>query len=451
LDSLKPTTPHILLVNPWIHDFAAYDFWSKPLGLLILAGILRRHEITVSYIDCLDRHHPRAPAVAGRNRCGRGPYHKVPIRKPARLADVPRTFSRYGIEPDWLREDLNRAQRPDLILVTSLMTYWYTGVQETVAELRRRWPAVPIHLGGVYATLCPEHARKHSGADTIVTGAGEPGLLARLAADTGFRTRPRFDPDDLASYPRPAFDLQNTIEYIPLLTSRGCPFDCPYCASGLLQSDHRRCSPRRVFEEIRYWNEHFAVQDFVFYDDALLYDAENHFLPLMERVVGLPQRLRFHTPNALHIRWITPAVARMLRQAGFETLRLGLETAGGNERRGLDRKVTAAEFRQAMQILTEAGFPAGRIGAYLLVGLPEQSMSAVEESMRFVKETGATPVPAYYSPIPNTALWPRAVAASRYDLDADPLYTNNAVLPCQRQPFSWQQVARIKTMAAGEH
>ncbi|MGI9568270.1 MAG: B12-binding domain-containing radical SAM protein, partial [Desulfobulbia bacterium] len=52
--------PHALLVNPWIHDFAAYDFWAKPLGLLTLAALLRRHGYIVSYIDCLDRFHPRA-------------------------------------------------------------------------------------------------------------------------------------------------------------------------------------------------------------------------------------------------------------------------------------------------------------------------------------------------------------------------------------------------------
>ena len=57
----KADMPHILCVNPWIHDFAAYDFWAKPLGLLTLAAICRMHDCRVSYIDCLDRFDPRAP------------------------------------------------------------------------------------------------------------------------------------------------------------------------------------------------------------------------------------------------------------------------------------------------------------------------------------------------------------------------------------------------------
>ncbi|HSO60797.1 MAG TPA: hypothetical protein VLR50_07155 [Desulfobacterales bacterium] len=89
-------TPHILLVNPWIHDFAAHDFWAGPLGLLTLAGILRQHGCRVSYIDCLDRFHPRGPQGDPRARFGCGPFRKARLPKPAVFGDVPRRFSRYG-------------------------------------------------------------------------------------------------------------------------------------------------------------------------------------------------------------------------------------------------------------------------------------------------------------------------------------------------------------------
>jgi hypothetical protein len=67
--------------------------------------------------------------------------------------------------------------------------------------------------------------------------------------------------------------------------------------------------------------------------------------------------------------------------------------------------------------------------------------------MDMVKESGLTPVPAYYSPIPHTALWEKAVAASRYDLESDPIFTNNAIMPCQKEPFSWQNISNIKKAA----
>ncbi|MBD3380022.1 MAG: B12-binding domain-containing radical SAM protein, partial [Candidatus Omnitrophica bacterium] len=52
---------NILIVNPWIYDFAAYDLWMKPWGLLKISSILKRNGFGVDLIDCLDRHHPSLP------------------------------------------------------------------------------------------------------------------------------------------------------------------------------------------------------------------------------------------------------------------------------------------------------------------------------------------------------------------------------------------------------
>ena len=79
-------SPHILLINPWIHDFAAYDFWAKPMGLLLIASLLKHHGISVSYIDCLDRFHPNAPKSNPAARQGRGPYLKTRLPRPAGCA-----------------------------------------------------------------------------------------------------------------------------------------------------------------------------------------------------------------------------------------------------------------------------------------------------------------------------------------------------------------------------
>jgi len=436
----------ILLVNPWIHDFAAYDAWAQPLGLLTLGAILRQHEYRVTYIDCLDRFHPKAPHSDPFRRHGRGPYHKMPLPKPTGLEDIPRTYSRYGIEPDWLRQDLHAAPKPDLILVTSLMTYWYPGVIATIGELKRAFPDVPIVLGGIYATLYPDHAAKLSGADGILTGPGESRILELAAEHTGQAAPSRFDPEKLDTYPYPAFDLQTKIGYIPLQTSRGCPFKCAYCASGFLNPRQLRRSPQAVVREIVHWHRHWGVRDFVFYDDALLMEAGQHAVPLLEGIADTGLALRFHTPNALHIRNITPETAASMFKAGFATLRLGLETTAFDQRDQLDWKVTESEFKWAVDCLKRAGFSADQIGAYLLVGLPDQDDAAIEASIQTVLASGITPIPAYYSPMPHTPLWKTALSASRYDLAADPIFTNNAIFPCRREGFSWAMLTRMKNL-----
>ena len=448
---MKPThAPHILLVNPWIHDFAAYDFWAKPLGLLTLGGLLREHGARVSYLDCLDRFHPRSPSrSSSAARCGRGPYLKTAIARPRGLEDIPRNYCRYGIDPDWFRRDLEALDPPDLVLVTSLMTYWYPGVRETIGAIRSIHPQAPVVLGGIYATLCPDHARRTCGADRVAVGPGEGAILPLAAELIGWSPTPRFDPQDLDSLPRPVMDLEHRLAHVPVLTSRGCPFQCAYCASHRLQPRMMRRSPRSVAAEIVYWHRHHGVRDFAFYDDALLVDAERHIIPLLEQIIDAGIDVRFHTPNALHIREITRPLARLMRRAGFHTIRLGLETTAFERRQSMDRKVNEEEFLRTIGHLKAAGFSAGQVGAYLLAGLPGQDVTGVENSIAVVKQAGVTPVIAHYTPIPHTPMWDDAVAASRYDLESDPIFTNNAIFPCQSERFSWEVLTRLKHLAAG--
>lgn len=447
---MKSRPPHILLVNPWIYDFAAYDVWAKPIGILGLAAILRLHGCAVSYIDCLTRFHPKSPKKSDPHaRHGRGPYLKTAIPRPAGLESIPRTYSRYGIPPEWFVEDLKALPRPDMIFVTSMMTYWYLGVFETIRLLRTVFPDVPIVLGGIYATLCYDHALKYSGADVVATGPGEKKILELVGNTTGVSFPLKFDPDNLDTYPYPAFDLQHKITYIPLVTSKGCPFSCDYCASRVLAPVRMLRNPEKVVEEICFWQDNFGARDFAFYDDALLVNPEEHAIPMFEAIIRTGRTVYFHTPNAVHIREITPCMAALMFRAGVKTLRLGLETSDFTERE-MDRKVKAAEFLKAVSHLRAAGFTKDQVGAYLLVGLPGQDFSSVARSIETVKKSGITPVLAYYTPIPHTRMWAAAVAASRYDLAANPVFTNNAVMPCRPAGFDWQELARLKNLLKRE-
>jgi radical SAM superfamily enzyme YgiQ (UPF0313 family) len=450
--------PHILLINPWIHDFAAYDFWAKPIGLLYLAAILRLHGFSISYIDCLDRFHPesergRKKASYGEKlgpmekKDGRGPYLKTLIPKPKGLENVPRNFSRYGIKPEWFVRDLSAIHRPDLILVTSLMTYWYSGVKETIETVKTIFPDVPVICGGIYATLCHDHAVSNLNADHVVSGAGEQIILKIVSDFTGYSVSPLFDAKDLSSYPYPAFDLQRKIPYVPLMTSRGCPYSCAYCASNFLHPNRMIRQPEQVLDEIGFWHEKYGVKNFAFYDDALLVDCENHALKLFEAIIRKDLRVRFHTPNALHIREIDQHTAELMYRAGFDTIRLGLETAVFEKRNRLDRKVTESLFHRAVACLFKAGFKKEQIGAYLLVGLPGQNPDSIVDSIEVVKRSGITPVMAHYTPIPHTSLWEKAVQSSKYDLESDPVFTNNAISPCTQEEFSWQTLSYLKNLA----
>lgn len=430
--------PFVLCINPWVYDFAAHDFFARPLGLLQVAAALRGQGFRVALVDCTSR----PPGSLG----PRGRWPKEILPTPAPLLGVPRRYGRYGLSPLQVREALTALPEPPAaVLVTSLMTYWYPGVQATIALVREQFPTPPVILGGIYATLLPEHARAHSGADYVLPGPRIEPLRALLADLTGFAGEAGARDEDHCPYP--AWDLLPDKRLLPLLTSKGCPFHCEYCASRLLQPQVRRRQPEEVFAELQYWHRRFGVQEVAFYDDALLVAAEDHLLPLLEKVVAATLPCRFHTPNALHLGLITPEVARWLRRANFATIRLGLETAAvGPARR--DQKVQAGDLERAVANLRAAGFQPAEIGVYLLLGLPQQEDGEVVDAIALVRRLGATPVLAQYSPIPGTALWPEAVRSSRYDLEADPLFQNNSIFPCWPE-FSWERYTRLKNLAAG--
>jgi radical SAM superfamily enzyme YgiQ (UPF0313 family) len=203
------------------------------------------------------------------------------------------------------------------------MTYWYPGVVAAIGLVREAFPRTPVILGGIYASLCPDHARAVSGADLVLPGPWETGLppqLARLGF-SGFSVPPA-DPGDPDESPFPALDLLNHLYHIPILTSRGCPLDCDYCASPLLYPAFRRRRPSAVAAELAHWQRRLGLREAAFYDDALLVSAQDHLLVILEELAGRQATFRFHTPNGLHARFITGEVAGWLRRAGGVFTRL---------------------------------------------------------------------------------------------------------------------------------
>ena len=438
---------NVLLVNPWIYDFAAYDFWVRPLGLYILAALMRGAGCGVRLIDCLDPDVDGLRKAPRRDGWGRGKFCSEKIPGPQALRFIRKPYRRYGMTPAHFRRLLASCGRPDAVLVGSLMTYWYPGVVDAVREVRAAWPGVPVILGGTYATLCGDHARAHSGADCVLSGPGESTLPPALGEVAGCCVAFDVDVTDPDSYPYPAFDLSDRFDSVPILTSRGCPFRCTYCASTLLGGPFRERDPVRVVDEIEHWHRRRGVVDFAFYDDALLVDAPRRAVPMLEEILRRGLACRFHCPNGLHAREISPRLASLMYRAGFRTIRLGFETASAERQEATGGKVTSEELRRAVAYLREAGYRSGEIGVYLLCGLPGQDAREVACGIDLVRAAGARPMLAEYSPIPGTALWGEALRHARYDIAGEPLFQNNSLLPCLSPTFGPGDVQALKNRA----
>jgi len=444
-------SPRILLVNPWIVDFAAYDFWIKPLGLLYIGSILRENGYEVDLVDCLNR-----SAVQCRNnkdkvrRDGTGRFYKEIISKPEVLKDVPRHYGRYGLPIRIIKDQLNKTLLPDLIFVTSGMTYWYQGVVDMISLLRDVYGNIPIVLGGIYATLMTEHAERVSGADVVVRGEGEIAALRIADEITGHRSN--IDKySDLNDFPPPLYDLYHEMESAAILTSRGCPNRCPFCASRILCGRYRQTAPERVADQIEYLSCKRGVKNIAFYDDALLYRKEEHFIPILKEVMRRNIFTGFHTPNGISPREIDFETAILMKKSGFKTIRLSFESANRIRQKRIGSKVTNEEMVDAVNFLLMAGFERREIGAYILMGLPDQEVQEVVESMEFIFRLGIRVSLASYSPIPGTDYWDESVSLSPFDIDCDPVLTNNSIFPMRSEKFPYETFVKLGTIAAVEN
>jgi len=176
--------PKVLLMQPPIYDFALYDLFLKPYGLLRVGMWLQESSYDVSYLNALDWRDSRTAAVYGpvkRKRNGTGKFFRQPAELPEGIVRIPKQYSRYGVLPESISAGIEAA-RPDLVLITTGMTYWYEGVIEAVRLVRTHAPQAKVVLGGIYATLMTEHAESCTGADAVIPGDGAEQLRSLLTA-----------------------------------------------------------------------------------------------------------------------------------------------------------------------------------------------------------------------------------------------------------------------------
>ena len=439
LSMKKPTA---LLIQPPVYDFALYDLYLKPFGLLRLGSWLERGGYRIDFVNGLDYRNKETISVLGtvrRKSNGTGKFHRVRVPFPENIQGRERHFARYGMLEEIFRERIT-ASDPDIILVTSGMTYWYRGVAEAVHTARKLHPGIPVAVGGVYATLMPEHCARVTGADYVVQGEGEPAIRGILQSH---------------HLPVPENAVDDRLLMIEsiwkdagvLRLNYGCPYHCDYCASSVICGTFTAGRNNTAFNMLQEMNARFGTKNFAFYDDALLIDKEHTFIPFLRRVLDWGNDVRFYLPNAVHLQFLDREVSTLMKKAGFQEIRLGFESSSGEFHKKHDDKYSSGDFPSAVEHLKTAGFSSRNITVYILAGLPGQDYREVEESLRYAASFGVKVSLAEYSPVPGTPLWPESVRTSPFPLEAEPLYHNNTFFSMEWGGFTLENLKYLKALA----
>jgi len=441
----SPDKPLVLLVYPPVYDFAFYDLYVKPWGLLRIARWLRENGYETVHLNALDYEDPLSIRTLGpcrRMENGSGKMFRQILSLPGGIAPIPRYFSRYGILAESMETRMRELPRkPDLILVGSGMTYWYKGVEEAVSLCRRILPGVPVGVGGIYASLMKDHCMKTCAPDFITVGDAWPSMAKEL---------------EKRGLPVPAggpglFPLTDDPvwrESGALRLNEGCPFRCDYCASRRISPRFRSGSAEEAIDFAETLYRRFGTRDFAFYDDALLVNWDRVLQPFLEGVLERRLPFRFYNPNALHIRYLDREKLELMNRAGFMEIRMGYESSDDEFHIQKDGKSSGEDFRRAVRAVGESGFPRERCGVYILAGLPGQHPDEVEHSIREAASSGVRCRIAQYSPVPGTALWEESVRRSSYPIEEEPLYQNNSFFPLESEIFPRSEMERLKRLAS---
>ena len=382
-------TPKILLVNPPIYDFAAYDFWLKPYGLMQAAGRLRLGT-ELSLFDYLDRLHPAFDPVRKirTDAWGRGAYPNKRVEQPACFKEIHRYYRRFGIDRAVFQDYLSSQAPFDAVMIQTVMTYWYLGIKEVIEDVRRLCPKAKNVLGGFYATVCTDHA-KTLGADVVIRS-------------DDFQPLHSLGLDVADEYQLPAWELYPKLNVGVMTLTRGCPFQCSYCF--VPQSDVGFSTrPLEVCLAELEQLISLGAENIAFYDDALLFQPEKTLVPFLQAVIDKNVTINFHTPNALHARFLTADIARLMVRAGFKTFYLGFESRSEvfHEQTG-SGKVVSDELAEAVENLCSAGADRRYMTAYEILGHPKADVQHLEQSMRFANSLGIQIMLSDFSPIPGT-------------------------------------------------
>jgi hypothetical protein len=411
----------VLMVNPPIYDFTAYDFWLRPYGILRVAGRIET-SCRLRFFDYL--------VSKERDSWGRGRYPSQPVAKPRCFDDIPRRFRRFGRPREEFRNFL-RNEAFDAALIQTGMTYWYLGIKEVIEDVRELRPQARIVLGGVYATLCLSHARG-LGADLVIEGSRLEPLWQLLSIEPG--------PGIPVAYPG------HTGAGVIKITE-GCPFRCSYCSSSLFYPRFRHRPTAECILELKNLVD-AGARNVAFYDDALLFEPELALVPFLKEVSRTGCPVRFHTPNALNARFITADLARLMVRSGFMGFYIGLESTDHSWQNATGGKIHAEEYAAAVDHLLAAG--AESIITYIIVGHPDTDSQDLESSMRFAQRCGSKILLSEFSPIPGTPDGNRCETWA--DMD-EPLSHNKTAFAIRRLGFenlnSLKELARSLNAALG--
>lgn len=299
---------------------------------------------------------------------------------------------------------------PDVVGVTC-WTIDRKMVWELCAALKKAVPNAVLALGGPHATIYPEHIFKKTHALVVILGEGEEtfaeflealaegkdwknvaGMVLRNEDGSVFYTAPRPPIQDIDSIQRPYyegfrdFSFSNYGGFPPLphptaaiISSRGCVFDCKYCASVRFWGKRWRFrSPENVLEEIRYVIEEHGIRSLYFFDDNFPVNKERA-IAICEGIISNRWTLKWACCS--HVKMMNRELLEVMKASGCVTIDFGVESGSDKILNTINKRQTHEDIKKTFDLVHQAGILPR---AYLMIGCPGEDESTIDETIELI-------------------------------------------------------------------
>lgn len=363
-------TPKVCLINPPTSRDIDEIFF--PMGPLVLASVLKAHEIPVQILD-----------------------FDLALRKFPGMRGDPSGFSQYLTQ-------LFLESGADIYGITSICSNFPYALQ--IARLiRRLTPESKIVLGGPQPSSVPVMTmQEYDFLDAIVVGEGEntflelvssnwtpselskiKGIVFRQGGDI-VHNPPRPLIEDLDELPFPDFSLLNLREYLAISpcialieAGRGCPFHCSFCSTATFWSrKYRAKSPPRILKEMEILDAQYGLKSFSLTHDN--FTTSPKYVRTFSDYFAENNHRRYRWSSSARTDSLLRCNPQKMRRAGCTGLFLGVDSGSQSLQKAIDKHLNLEEYRQVLGQTVELGIEAT---TSFIVGFPEESKEDLNQTI----------------------------------------------------------------------
>ena len=330
---------------------------------------------------------------------------------------------------DFRKVDFEVIASADLVGISTITS---TAPRAYAIADRVRSMGIPVLMGGPHVTYLTEEALEH--ADFVFRGEGEAALAAFIDAreeGAGYAEVPNLSyrdesgavvhnpmaprAADLDRIPYPDFSLLRPdakglkhMSSIPVLTSRGCPFDCSFCSvTGMFGRKYRFRSTANIVEELRRYDDRKNL--IFFYDDNFAADPRRT-RDLCETMIRENFKFKWTTQVRADVARDAELVG-LMKKAGCHTVYIGFESVNPESLEGMKKSQTVAEIVRAVKVFRRHRI---HIHGMFVLGFDQDDWKSVRRTVRFAKRARLTSTQfLILTPLPGSAFYDRIAAENR--------------------------------------